>query len=158
MDVAQASPDTVYDQFGLEGFITLESLCHPTVQDALTDLSDTTPETTHESLDDWSWLVSSPTTKSPDDPSNEIHLQPYQLPVRKNRGIPKIQYEAVPKAKVKYPISNYFCTNRLSAPHAMLIKQLDSLSTPSCVEEALMDPNWEQAMNDEMQALQKNST
>ncbi|CAL2255023.1 unnamed protein product [Prunus armeniaca] len=40
----------------------------------------------------------------------------------------------------------------------MLIKQLDSLSTPSSVEEALMDPNWKQAMNDEMQALQKNST
>ncbi|CAL8997528.1 unnamed protein product [Prunus brigantina] len=93
-----------------------------------------------------------------DDPSNEIHLQPYQLPVRKNRGIPNIQYEADPKAKVKYPISNHVSTHRLSAPHAMLIKQLDSLSTPSSVEEALMDPNWKQAMNDEMQALQKNST
>ncbi|CAL8993675.1 unnamed protein product [Prunus brigantina] len=206
---AQASPDTVDDQFDLEEFVTLESLCHPTVQDALTDSSATTPDTMHESLDDQSRLVSSPTTKSPgqgekndvlmpvsevsvpfnqlsselssepttqvtsqnidvedlyltdlfsDDPSNEIHLQPYQLPVRKNRGIPKIQYEADPKAKVKYPISNHVSTHRLSAPHAMLIKQLDSLSTPSSVEEALMDPNWKQAMNDEMQALQKNST
>ncbi|CAL8151232.1 unnamed protein product [Prunus armeniaca] len=129
---AQASPNTVDDQFDLEGFVTLESLCHPTVQNAL--------------------IV------SVDDPSNEIHLQPYQLPVRKNRGIPKIQYEADPKAKVKYPISNHVSTHRLSAPYAMLIKQLDSLSTPSSVEEALMDPNWKQAMNDEMQALQKNST
>ncbi|CAL9006929.1 unnamed protein product [Prunus brigantina] len=155
---AQTSPDTADDQFDLEEFVTLESLCHPTVQDALTDSSDTTPETMHESLDDRSRLVLSPTTQSPDDPSNEIHLQPYQLPVRKNRGIPKIQYEADPKAKVKYPISNHVSTHRLSAPHAMLIKQLDSLSTPSSVEEALMDPNWKQAMNDEMQALQKNST
>ncbi|CAL9023440.1 unnamed protein product [Prunus brigantina] len=180
---AQASPNTADDQFDLEGFVTLESLCHPTVQDALTDSSDTTPETMHENLDDRSRLVPSPTTQSPgqgekndvtsqnidvedlyltdlfsDDPSNEIHLQPYQLPVRKNRGIPKIQYEADPKAKVKYPISNHVSTHRLSAPHAMLIKQLDSLSTPSSVEEALMDPNWKQAMNDEMQALQKNST
>ncbi|CAL9016682.1 unnamed protein product, partial [Prunus brigantina] len=204
---AQTSPDTADDQFDLEEFVTLESLCHPTVQDALTDSSDTTPETMHESLDDRSRLVLSPTTQSPGqgekndvpvsevsvpfnqlssrgvfrnynpvtsqnidvedlyltdlfshDPSNEIHLQPYQLPVRKNRGIPKIQYEADPKAKVKYPISNHVSTHRLSAPHAMLIKQLDSLSTPSSVEEALMDPNWKQAMNDEMQALQKNST
>ncbi|CAL8996776.1 unnamed protein product [Prunus brigantina] len=204
---AQASPDTADDQFDLEGFVTLESLCHPTVQDALTESTDTTPETMHESSDDRSRLVLSPTTQSPgqgekndvpvsevsipfnqlssevssepttqvtsqnidvddlyltdlfsDDPSNEIHLQPYQLPVRKNRGIPKIQYEADPKAKVKYPISNHVSTHRLSAPHAMLIKQLDSLSTPSSVEEALMDPNWKQAMNDEMQALQKNST
>ncbi|CAL8998283.1 unnamed protein product [Prunus brigantina] len=155
---AQTSPDTADDQFDLEEFVTLESLCHPTVQDALTDSSDTTPETMHESLDDRSRLVLSPTTQSPDDPSNEIHLQPYQLPVRKNRGIPKIQYEADPKAKVKYPISNHVSTHRLSAPHAMLIKQLDSLSTPSSVEEALIDPNWKQAMNDEMQALQKNST
>ncbi|CAL9009279.1 unnamed protein product [Prunus brigantina] len=169
--------------------------------------ANTTPETMHESSDDRSRLVLSPTTQSPgqgekndvpvsevsipfnqlssevssepttqvtsqnidvedlyltdlfsDDPSNEIHLQPYQLPVRKNRGIPKIQYEADPKAKVKYPISNHVSTHRLSAPHAMLIKQLDSLTTPSSVEEALMDPNWKQAMNDEMQALQKNST
>ncbi|CAL9018671.1 unnamed protein product, partial [Prunus brigantina] len=204
---AQTSPDTADDQFDLEEFVTLESLCHPTVQDALTDSLDTTPETMHESLDDRSRLVLSPTTQSPgqgekndvpvsevsvpfnqlssevssetttqvtsqnidvedlyltdlfsDDPSNEIHLQPYQLPVRKNRGIPKIQYEADPKAKVKYPISNHVSTHRLSAPHAMLIKQLDSLSTPSSVEEALMDPNWKQAMNDEMQALQNNST
>ncbi|BBN68771.1 hypothetical protein Prudu_569S000200, partial [Prunus dulcis] len=29
---AQASPDTVDDQLDLEGFITLESLCHPTVR------------------------------------------------------------------------------------------------------------------------------
>ncbi|CAL8132821.1 unnamed protein product [Prunus armeniaca] len=188
---AHASPNTVDDQFDLEGFVTLESLCHPTVQDALTNSSDTTPETMHESLDDWSRLVSSPTTQSPgqgekndvssepttqvtsqnidvedlyltdlfsDDPSNEIHLQPYQLPVRKNCGIPKIQYEADPKAKVKYLISNHVSTHRLSAPYAMLIEQLDSLSTPSSVEEALMDPNWKQAMSDEMQALQKNST
>ncbi|KAH0994000.1 hypothetical protein GBA52_005483 [Prunus armeniaca] len=62
---AQASPNTVDDQFDLEGFVTLESLCHPTVQDALIDSSDTTLETMHESLDDRSRLVSSPTTQSP---------------------------------------------------------------------------------------------
>ncbi|CAL2245805.1 unnamed protein product [Prunus armeniaca] len=171
---AHVSPNTIDDQFDLEGFV---SLCHPTVQDALIDSSDTTPETMHESLDDRSRLVSSPTTQSPDQGekndvlmpvsevsvpfnqlSSEIHLQPYQLPIRKNCGIPKIQYKADPKAKVKYPISNHVSTHRLSAPYAMLIKQLDSLSTPSSVEEALMDPNWKQEMSDEMQALQKNST
>ncbi|KAI5324530.1 hypothetical protein L3X38_033603 [Prunus dulcis] len=62
---ALASPDTVDDRFDLEDFVTLESLCHPTVQDALTNSSDTTPETTHDSLDDRSRLVSSPITQSP---------------------------------------------------------------------------------------------
>ncbi|CAL2258010.1 unnamed protein product [Prunus armeniaca] len=183
---AQVSPDTVDDQFDLQGFVTLESLCHPTVQDALTNSLDTTPETMHENnpsneihLQPYQLPVrknrgipkiqyeADPKAKVKypisnhvedlyltylfsDNPSNEIHLQRYQLPVRKNRGIPKIQYEADPKAKVKYPISNHVSTHRLSAPHTMLIKQLDSLSTPSSVEEALMDPNWKQAMNDEI--------
>ncbi|KAI5339294.1 hypothetical protein L3X38_018566 [Prunus dulcis] len=73
---AQASPDTVGDQFDLEGFVTLESLCHPTVQDALTNSSDTTSETTHDSLDDWSRLVFSPITQSPGQGEKNAVLMP----------------------------------------------------------------------------------
>ena len=36
--------------------------------------------------------------------------------------------------------------------------QLSTVSIPSNVQEALKDPKWTQAMNDEMEALQKNST
>ena len=38
------------------------------------------------------------------------------------------------------------------------MNQLSSISIPSTVQEALMDPKWKKAMNDEMEALQKNHT
>ncbi|KAI5340661.1 hypothetical protein L3X38_019935 [Prunus dulcis] len=83
---AQASPDTVDDQFNLEGFVTLESLCHPIVQDALTNWSDTTPETTHDSLDDQSRLVSSPTTQSPGQgEKNDVLMPVYEVSIPFNQ-------------------------------------------------------------------------
>ncbi|CAL8152546.1 unnamed protein product [Prunus armeniaca] len=46
----------------------------------------------------------------------------YQLPERKNRGKPQVQYEADLKAKGKYPINNYISLNRLSVAHAHFVK------------------------------------
>ncbi|RVW98252.1 hypothetical protein CK203_031817 [Vitis vinifera] len=54
-----------------------------------------------------------------------------RLPHRHNRGIPKPTYELELSTKVKYPMSNY---------------------------EALVDPRWKVAMNEEMKSLQKNET
>ncbi|KAL6323336.1 hypothetical protein AAG906_029343 [Vitis piasezkii] len=53
------------------------------------------------------------------------------LPNRVTRGKPKVSYEPVLNSKSKYPINNY---------------------------EALKDSRWREAMNEEMKALQKNST
>ncbi|RVW24085.1 Retrovirus-related Pol polyprotein from transposon RE1 [Vitis vinifera] len=54
-----------------------------------------------------------------------------RLPHRHNRGIPKPTYEPELSTKVKYPMNNY---------------------------EALADPRWKAAMNEEMKSLQKNET
>ncbi|GLR00174.1 hypothetical protein GCM10007863_45950 [Dyella mobilis] len=89
---------------------------------------------------------------------NHTENTTYQLPPRTTRGIPKQQYDPDPKAKVKYPIANYVSNHRLSPSCASFISQLSTVSIPSNVQEALKDPKWAQAMNDEMEALQKNST
>ncbi|PQP93942.1 hypothetical protein Pyn_30335 [Prunus yedoensis var. nudiflora] len=59
---AQVGPDIVDDRSDLKEFVTLESLCNPTRHDELIDRLDTTPETTQDSLDARSCLVSTPAT------------------------------------------------------------------------------------------------
>ena len=77
---------------------------------------------------------------------------------RPNKGVKKKQYEPDIKTNVKYPISNYVSANRLSKSYALTINQLSKVSIPSNVQDALEDPKWKKAMNEEMEALQKTST
>ena len=81
-----------------------------------------------------------------------------RYPQRSNRGIPKRQYEPNPKSKIKYPISNYMSSHRLCESYALTVNQLSTISIPSSVQDALEDPKWTKAMNEEMEALQKNAT
>ena len=78
--------------------------------------------------------------------------------IRINRGIPKRHYDPDLCAKTKYPINNYISSYRLSRSHSFTVNQLSSLSIPSNVQDALADPKWKKAMNDEMEALKKTST
>ena len=82
----------------------------------------------------------------------------YQIPKRKNRGKPPVHYEADLHAKGKYPINNYVSLNRLSESRVHFVKQLADIPVPNSVTEALEDPKWKEAMNEEMRALQKNGT
>ena len=77
---------------------------------------------------------------------------------RSNKGVSKKQYEPDIKTNVKYPINNYVSSHRLSESYALTINQLSKVSIPSNVQDALADPRWKKAMNEEMEALQKNST
>jgi hypothetical protein len=47
---------------------------------------------------------------------------------------------------------------KLSEPLKKFANELSSHSVPSKVEEAIEDPRWVQAMNEEMEALNKNAT
>ncbi|XP_028100140.1 uncharacterized protein LOC114299566 [Camellia sinensis] len=87
----------------------------------------------------------------------------YELPMstypqRSNKGVLKKQYEPDPKAKSKYPISNHVSSRRLSESCAFTVNQLSTVSIPSNVQDALTDPKWTKAMNEEMKALQMNAT
>ncbi|PRQ37607.1 putative RNA-directed DNA polymerase [Rosa chinensis] len=74
------------------------------------------------------------------------------------KGIPKKQYEPDIKAKAKYPIANFMSNHRISGSHALVIDQLSTVSIPSNVQDALTNPKWTKAMNEELEALQKNAT
>ena len=88
-------------------------------------------------------------------PSDIAH---HALPPRSTRGIPPIKYEPDPKAKVKYPISNYISSHKLSASYASYVCKLSSISIPSTLQEALADSHWTTAMAEEMKALKRNVT
>ena len=81
-----------------------------------------------------------------------------RLPHRHNRGIPKPTYEPELSTKVKYPMSNYVSTHRLSESNKSFVNQLSIVAIPNSVQEALADPRWKAAMNEEMKSLQKNET
>ena len=81
-----------------------------------------------------------------------------QLPPHQTRGIPKPTYEPELSSKVKYPMSHYVSNHRLSESNKLFVNQLSIVSIPISVQEALADPRWKDAMNEEMKSLQKNET
>ncbi|KAM1767569.1 hypothetical protein ACFX12_045643 [Malus domestica] len=96
---------------------------------------------------------------------------PCRFPDCVNRGVPKLTYEANPKCKTRYPmskpnlesnvlypLSNYVSTSHLSKSNKSFVHQLSSVSIPNSVHEALADPRWKAAMNEELKSLKKNST
>ncbi|KAI5404869.1 hypothetical protein KIW84_051872 [Lathyrus oleraceus] len=86
------------------------------------------------------------------DPSPENSL-------RHNRGKPPKRYSPEEEDhRSRYPIANYVSMKDLSEPLKKFAKELSSYSVPSNVEEAIEDPRWVQAMNEEMEALNKNAT
>ncbi|KAM1519031.1 hypothetical protein ACFXTN_020396 [Malus domestica] len=96
---------------------------------------------------------------------------PRRLPDRVNRCIPKLTYEADPKCKTRYPmskpnlesnvlypLSNYVSTSHLSESNKSFMHQLSIVFIPNSVQEALVDPRWQSAMNEELKSLKKNAT
>lgn len=114
------------------------------------------PSVSHDVPDN---QLSSPADSMPESHENsesEPHLK--VLPNRVTRGKPKVSYELVLNSKSKYPINNYVSYHRLSKESMAFVNQLSVVSIPNSVQEALKDPKWREAMNEEMKALQKNST
>ena len=89
-----------------------------------------------------------------------MELNPFmkQLSHRHNKGIPKPTYEPELSTKVKYLMSNYVSNHRLSESNKSFVNQLSTVAIPNSVQEALADPRWKAAMNEEMKSLQKNET
>nr|KYP39692.1 Retrovirus-related Pol polyprotein from transposon TNT 1-94 [Cajanus cajan] len=103
-------------------------------------------------------VTSVPVVNSSTPTSSNTHNIQIRRSERQNKGIPKPVYEPDPRVKVKYPISSYVSSHRLSESYALTVDQLSIVSIPNSVQEALEDPRWKQAMNIEMEALQKNET
>ncbi|PNX83829.1 beta-galactosidase [Trifolium pratense] len=59
---------------------------------------------------------------------------------------------------MKYPMSHYVSNQNLSESNKSFANQLSVISIPNSVQDALADPKWKAAMNEEMNSLQKNET
>ncbi|PNX72348.1 pentatricopeptide repeat-containing protein mitochondrial-like, partial [Trifolium pratense] len=132
----------------------------PTISESvsveLPTLSPSTAESTENVLPQ---VTSSPFFDQPNETNAPIDqdIAP-RYPHRSNKGIPKKLYEPDPKAKIKYPINNHVSSHRLSESYALAVNHLSNVIIPSSVQDALLDPKWKKAMNEEMEALQKNET
>uniref|UniRef100_A0A5B6Z677 Putative polyprotein n=1 Tax=Davidia involucrata TaxID=16924 RepID=A0A5B6Z677_DAVIN len=58
----------------------------------------------------------------------------------------------------QHPISNFVSYSSLSPSYRAFVSSLSSVSIPQGWKEALADPNWKEAMAEEMRALEKNGT
>ena len=95
----------------------------------------------------------------PTDTNNiESNVGQYVLPNRSTRGQPAKRYEPNIHAKSKYPVANYMSTKRLSKSYKSFVNQISGVSVPNKVQDALGDPIWRKAMDEEMDALKKNDT
>lgn len=52
-------------------------------------------------------------------------------------------------------MSNYVSTDHLSKSNTAFVSQLSSVSIPNSMLEALVDPKWSAAMDEELNALKK---
>lgn len=71
------------------------------------------------------------------------------LPIALRKGV---------RTCTKHPVANFLSYHRLSPTYRSFITTLDASVIPKSVEEALKDPNWKEAMVEEMRALKKNQT
>lgn len=60
--------------------------------------------------------------------------------------------------KPLYPLANYLSFKNFSPTHKAFLTSLNTTTTPTSLSEALSDKKWKQAMDVEMEALEKNST
>ena len=84
------------------------------------------------------------------------NVSTYKLPPSQNRGVPPDRFS--PEGKVKYQIANYVSCNKLAPERQTLVSNMESIQVPTRVKEALKDPKWAKAMDEEMLALKKNNT
>ncbi|RDX71963.1 hypothetical protein CR513_48619, partial [Mucuna pruriens] len=76
-------------------------------------------------------------------PNNSIEDVTDDMPIALRKG---------KRSCVKYPISQFVCTDHLSVQHQSFIAAIDAIKTPTSVQKALKDENWVQAMKEEMEA------
>ena len=91
---------------------------------------------------------SSPSIVFRGEPHNDSSIQndSTSLPIAIRKGIRKC---------TEYPISHYISFNKCSTAHRSFLTTLNHISIPHTLSEALSNENWKQAMNVEMQALER---
>jgi hypothetical protein len=120
------------------------------------------PESTHVQETDPSPLIQVTNSDFPvlqdniSAPQNEIGNpiieDNHDLPIAIRKGVRECRKRPL------YPLSNYISFQKISQPHKTFLANLNTIQIPTNVFEALSDKNWKQAMDTEMEALEKNKT
>ncbi|XP_070666587.1 uncharacterized protein [Malus domestica] len=78
----------------------------------------------------------------------QSHAESANVAARQNRGVPPDRFSL--EGKVKYPIANYVSCSVLAPECQTLVNNMESIKIPTRVEEALKDPKWAKAMDEEI--------
>ncbi|XP_071728013.1 uncharacterized protein [Rutidosis leptorrhynchoides] len=92
--------------------------------------------------------------------SPEGNTQPNQNLRRSTRetNLPRKYNDFIVEGKVKYGFEKYVNYSFLNCENYDFVSSLNKSVEPSCYKHAINDPNWREAMNLEMEALNKNNT
>ena len=87
---------------------------------------------------------------------------PTPIPIRRttriNAGIPPNRYGYESDNIHPHDIAQFVSYSNISPTYGAFIASLDSVTLPKCWQEAKADPKWRAAMNEELEALDKNKT
>jgi Reverse transcriptase (RNA-dependent DNA polymerase) len=112
-------------------------------------------------------MIQSPQSQYDQSPSFEVSVSNlennvtnhvYQLPYRHNRGKAPRRYRPDEESEGRYTIGRFASTKHMSTQLQEFDKTLASVQIPTKFEEAMNDLKWTEAMNVEMEALEKNNT
>ena len=134
------------------------------VQEANNELSSTNDkldETPVKELRVYSRRQKSKTTpKAPEqssEPDSSNSAPVLSIPTINDIDLPIAQRKGV-RSCTHHPISNFLSNQHISPAFHSFLSKLSSMSIPQTFQEALGDPKWKEAMQEEMRALKKNDT
>lgn len=81
-----------------------------------------------------------------------------RYPVRRNRGVPRKQYQPDLTSKSRYPINNFVSTAKLADTQRCMVEELSSVVIPKNIQDAMKHPEWRKAVSEEVDALKRNQT
>ncbi|KAG6498707.1 hypothetical protein ZIOFF_038429 [Zingiber officinale] len=83
------------------------------------------------------------------EPTAPLNMNELDLSVVVRKGV---------RSCTQHPISNHVSYSRLSPSYHAFVSQLSNHAIPSSYYEAIRDSRWQEAMNEEMEALNRNGT
>ena len=96
--------------------------------------------------------ISNPTLQNETESQRENNEQDLDLPIAIRKGTRRCTTRPL------YPLSHFLLFKDLSPYHKAFLINLNTITIPTSLSEALSNKKWKQAMNEEMKALEKNKT